>query len=59
MPVRVMKAVGVETLLVTNAAGGLNNDFNVGDLMVIRDHIDLPGIIGNCALVGQNDERLV
>jgi len=57
MPVRVMKAVGVETLLVTNAAGGLNNDFNVGDLMVIRDHIDLPGIIGNCALVGQNDER--
>lgn len=40
-PVRVMKALGVETLLVTNACGGVNLDFQVGDLMVIDDHIKL------------------
>ena len=40
-PVRVMKALGVETLLVTNACGGVNLDFQVGDLMVITDHINL------------------
>ena len=39
-PVRVMAALGVKTLLVTNAAGGLNPEFNVGDLMVITDHIN-------------------
>ncbi len=41
MPVRVMKLLGVETLLVSNAAGGTNNTFMVGDLMVITDHINL------------------
>jgi purine-nucleoside phosphorylase len=40
-PVRVMKALGVHTLLVSNAAGGMNKAFNVGDLMIIRDHINL------------------
>ncbi|XP_005106222.1 purine nucleoside phosphorylase [Aplysia californica] len=57
MPVRVMKAVGIETLLVTNAAGGLNPDYKTGDLMVIKDHIDLPGLTGECVLIGKNDER--
>ena len=42
-PVRVMKALGVETLLVTNACGGVNLDFQVGDLMVIDDHINFMG----------------
>lgn len=40
-PVRVMKAVGVDTLFVSNAAGGMNKEFRVGDVMVITDHINL------------------
>ena len=40
-PVRVMHALGVKTLLVSNAAGGMNPDFKIGDLMVITDHINL------------------
>ncbi|MBP3535489.1 MAG: purine-nucleoside phosphorylase [Muribaculaceae bacterium] len=39
-PVRVMKALGVETLIVSNAAGGMNKEFRVGDVMVITDHIN-------------------
>jgi purine-nucleoside phosphorylase len=39
-PVRVMKALGVETLFVSNAAGGMNKDFVVGDIMIITDHIN-------------------
>lgn len=44
-PVRVMKALGVETLLVTNACGGVNLDFQVGDLMVIDAHHNFMGAI--------------
>lgn len=40
-PVRVMKALGVETLFVSNASGGMNKEFKVGDVMVITDHINL------------------
>lgn len=40
-PVRVMRALGVETLIVSNAAGGMNKEFLVGDVMVITDHINL------------------
>ncbi|WP_341837759.1 purine-nucleoside phosphorylase [Chitinophaga pollutisoli] len=40
-PVRVMKALGIETLLISNAAGGMNANFRVGDLMIITDHINL------------------
>lgn len=57
MPVRVMKAVGIETMLVTNAAGGLNPEYKTGDLMILKDHIDLPGLTGECVLIGRNDER--
>ena len=42
-PVRVMKLLGVETLVVTNAAGAVNTSFNPGDLMIITDHINLSG----------------
>jgi purine-nucleoside phosphorylase len=54
-PVRVMKFLGVETLLVSNAAGGMNPDFEVGDLMVITDHINLQP---EHPLRGKNDARL-
>jgi purine-nucleoside phosphorylase len=53
-PVRVMAAVGVKTLLVTNAAGGLNPLFRAGDLMVISDHLNL---MGDNPLVGENLEE--
>ena len=39
-PIRVMKLLGIENLLVSNAAGGINQTFRVGDLMIIRDHIN-------------------
>lgn len=43
LPVRVMQALGVKTLILTNAAGGVNGDYEVGDLMLISDHISLTG----------------
>ena len=39
-PIRVMKELGIKTLLVSNAAGGMNPDFEIGDLMIITDHIN-------------------
>ena len=40
-PVRVMKALGIQNLMVSNAAGGMNADFEIGDLMIITDHINV------------------
>lgn len=58
LPVRVMRALGADTLIVTNAAGGLNETFKAGDLMLITDHINLVGMAGQSPLFGPNDERL-
>jgi purine-nucleoside phosphorylase len=55
-PVRVMQVLGLDTLIVTNAAGGLNKSFQAGDLMLIVDHINLPGQMGHNALIGPNDD---
>jgi purine-nucleoside phosphorylase len=54
-PIRVFKMLGVEFLLVSNAAGGINHNFEVGDLMMITDHINL---FGTNPLIGKNDNRL-
>jgi purine-nucleoside phosphorylase len=54
-PIRVLRALGVTTLILTNAAGGLNPRFRVGDLMLIRDVMNL---MGDNPLRGPNDERL-
>lgn len=57
LPVRVMHALGAHTLIVTNAAGGVNAAYRQGDFMLIRDHINMPGLAGASPLVGPNDER--
>ena len=57
LPVRVMHELGAHTLMVTNAAGGLNPSYRPGDFMLLSDHINLPGMAGANPLVGTNDER--
>nr|CAB3264417.1 purine nucleoside phosphorylase-like [Phallusia mammillata] len=54
-PIRVMKLLGIEILIITNAAGGINDSFNVGDFMLIKDHISFPGLGGYTPLKGPND----
>jgi purine-nucleoside phosphorylase len=54
-PVRVMKFLGVKTLLISNAAGALNPAFGRGDIMMMSDHINL---LGDNPLIGPNDETL-
>ncbi|GJQ76994.1 hypothetical protein Trydic_g15189 [Trypoxylus dichotomus] len=57
MPIRVMKLIGVEFLIATNAAGGINTAFMEGDVMLIKDHINMMGFAGNNPLQGPNDTR--
>jgi purine-nucleoside phosphorylase len=54
-PVRVLRALGADTLIVSNACGGMREEWAAGDLMVIADHINL---LGDNPLVGENDDRL-
>src|SRR4051794_38668304 len=54
LPVRVMQHMRVKTLILTNAAGGVNADFEVGDLMLIEDHINIAGMAGFNPLIGPN-----
>ncbi|HSR46390.1 MAG TPA: purine-nucleoside phosphorylase [Anaerolineales bacterium] len=54
LPVRVMQRLGAHTLIVTNAAGGVNPEFTPGELMLIRDHLNLLGMAGESPLRGPN-----
>lgn len=54
LPVRIMKYLGIKYLFLSNAAGGVNPDFEIGDIMIITDHINL---LPN-PLVGKNDDRI-
>lgn len=58
LPVRVLWALGVTRLIVTNAAGGLNPGYHAGDLMLITDHINLMGMAGLSPLRGRNEPGL-
>lgn len=58
LPVRVMAEFGVRTLIVTNAAGGVNKAYKAGDLMLITDHIGFMAMVGGNPLWGPNDDTL-
>lgn len=58
LPIRVMWKMGVKTLILTNAAGGINPEYNVGDVMIMKDHLNLPGFCGVNPLMGINDDRI-
>ncbi len=57
MPVRVMQRLGIEILIVTNAAGAINPDYLPGDVMLISDHLNLTGMTGLNPLIGPNLEE--
>jgi len=57
LPVRVVASLGAAVLITTNACGALNLDYSVGDLVIVRDHINLPGLVGLNPLVGLCDDR--
>ena len=58
IPIRLMYMLGCSSIIVTNAVGGINADFEVGDIMVMSDHIGLPLLAGKHPLVGPNEEGM-
>jgi len=56
LPVRVMKLLGIQIIMVTNAVGGINQSFKVGDIMLVKDHLNLFTFGGDSPLRGPNDE---
>ena len=53
-PIRLMKLLGCTHLIVTNAAGGLNSSYQIGDFMLIKDHVSFAGMAGQNPLIGMN-----
>jgi purine-nucleoside phosphorylase len=58
LPVNVMRCLCVKVVVLTNAAGGLNPDYNVGDVVCVSDHFAIPQLAGKNSLVGPNDDEL-
>jgi len=58
LPIRVMRCLGCKLVVITNAAGGLNPSYNVGDVAVIQDHLALPNMTHQNPLIGHNDSEL-
>lgn len=58
LPIRVLRLLGAQVLIVTNAAGAIHQDWSPGELMAITDHINLPGMAGHNPLRGPNDDLL-
>jgi purine-nucleoside phosphorylase len=58
LPIRVMQRLGVQTLIVTNAAGGVNPEFQAGDVMLITDHLNFLGMMGSNPLMGPNYDEI-
>lgn len=56
-PIRLMKLLGVQVLIVTNAAGGLNRTYKAGQIVIIKDHISFPGEALENVLIGPNDDN--
>jgi purine-nucleoside phosphorylase len=56
LPIRMMKVLGIHTVILTNAAGGVNPSFQAGEVMLITDHVNLIGMAGQNPLRGPNDE---
>ena len=53
-----MHLLGIKTLIVTNAAGGINPSYKVGDVMILKDHLNFLSLAGENPLRGPNDQRL-
>jgi purine-nucleoside phosphorylase len=58
LPVYVMRCLDTKIVIITNAAGGLNPDYNVGDVVAVSDHLALPQLAGKNPLIGPNDDEL-
>lgn len=58
LPINVMRCLQVKVVVLTNAAGGLNPDYNVGDVICVSDHFAIPQLAGKNALVGPNDDEM-
>jgi purine-nucleoside phosphorylase len=58
LPIRVMQLLGLEIVMLTNAAGGIKEGFQAGDLMLLTDHLNLLGMAGGNPLIGPNDDSL-
>ena len=58
LPVRVMQRLGLQILIVTNAAGGVNPEFQAGDVMLINDHLNFLGMMGSNPLMGPNYDEI-